>query len=613
MPNGRPPERPNGAIVAALNALRGAKELKALGSPVWFSADNCWAFPAEIEARVSSPHIPPSSRWFITLSDSYPSGEVRFFPAKEGGIACTFPHQALNVPGSATLPWRNGKLCLESQVRSLGGYGFAEEPYGDAELRMLWYAERASQWLKAAVDGTLLRTGDPFELPEYPDPTSSSTRVVHDEGPSFMAAWADTTESMGRILFAPCPPPKGTVAVYRYETFDGRTIRDGSWRYKAPETDIKDGVWWLWPEPIIVEPWQAPITWGDLRGAGVRMGVDLKVGLQTIISHVSPKVDRLILLLGFPIPRKVGGAYSEIHWNAIDLPVLRPGQDKALRGFRKNAMGLERKFQLDLADVREIPYLITRNWHPDRLRVRGRFGEKLRSASVGIVGVGSLGSAVAEILARGGVKNLVLVDGESIEIGNLSRHVLTLNDLSKNKAKAVSERLQSISPHLSVVALDSNFPSAGSVQMMENIDILIDCTASDSLLVPLASVWFRIPKLFVSLSLGFRARRLFCFTAHGNVFPAVQFRDRILPWMDKEKRHFAESEEILEGAGCWSPLFPARYDDVLLAAATSIKEIESRAGTPPPSPLLVVYEQKFTDNIFTGYGRTDGTEPGGAS
>jgi hypothetical protein len=83
--------------------------------------------------------------------------------------------------------------------------------------------------------------------------------------------------------------------------------------------------------------------------------------------------------------------------------------------------------------------------------------------------------------------------------------------------------------------------------------------------------------------------------------------------MDKEKQHIAEDEEVFEGAGCWSPLFPARYEDVVLAAATSIKEIESRVNTPPPYPSLVVYEQKFADKIFVGYDRTNGVETGGAS
>ncbi|MBI5577480.1 MAG: ThiF family adenylyltransferase [Deltaproteobacteria bacterium] len=613
MPNGNVPRSPNSAIVVALNALRGAADLKVLGTPVWFGTDNGWAFPVEIVARVSSDHIPPVSRWFITLSDIYPAGEVCYFPAKEGGITCTFPHQALNISGSDTLPWRKGKLCLESQVRSLGGYDFTEEPFGDAELRMLWYAERASQWIKAAAEGTLLRPGDPFELPDYRGLAFSAIHVVHDEGPASMSAWTATMERIGRIFFAPCPPPKDAVAVYRYETFDGRSIREGSWRYKPPETDIREGVWWLWPGPIILEPWQAPVTWRDLSGLGIRLGVDLIGGFKTIISHISPKVDRVILLLGFPIPRKVGEANSEIHWKAIDLPVFRPGGGKAPHGFRKNAMGLERKFQLDLADDRAIPYLMTSNWHPDRLRVRGRFGEKLRDASVGIIGVGSLGSAVAELLARGGVKTFVLVDGENIGVGNLSRHVLTLHDLSQNKAIAVAERLQSISPHLSVVPLKSNFPSTESVRMMDGIDVLIDCTASDGILSSLASTWFRIPKLFVSLSLGFRARRLYCFTAYGNTFPAARFRDQIRGWMDKEKQHIAEDEEIFEGAGCWSPLFPARYEDVVLAAATSIKEIESRVNTPPPYPSLVVYEQKFADNIFVGYDRTDGAETGGTS
>jgi hypothetical protein len=605
LPNGKVSRLPNSAIGAALNALQVVKQIKVPSNPEWFGTDNCWAFPAEIEACASSAHIPPSSHWFITLSDSYPSGEIRFFPAKKGGITYTFPHQALNVPGTDALPWRKGKLCLESQVRSLGGYGFTEEPYGDAELRILWYAERASQWLKAAAEGNLLRPGDPFELPEYPDPTSPGRRVIHDESPSCMPIWTDTTDRMGRIFFGPCPPPNGTVAIYRYETFDGRTIRDGLWRYKAPETDIKEGVWWLWPEPLIVEPWQAPVTWGDLRVAGVRAGVDLKSGLKEIISHISPKGDRVILLLGFPIPRKVGEAFSEIHWNAIDLPVFRPGRDKAPRGFRKNAMGLERKFQLDLADDRAIPYLMTSNWHPNRLRARGGFGEKLQAAAVGIIGVGSLGSAIAELLARGGVKNFVLIDGENIEVGNLSRHILTLHDLAQHKAKAVADRLKSISPHLFVVPLNAKFPSDESVRMMDGIDVLIDCTASDGLLASLASVWFRIPKLFISLSLGFRARRLFCFSAFANVFPAAQFRDQILPSMKKEKQLLAEDDEVFEGAGCWSPLFPARYEDVLMAAATGIKEIESCVVDPPAVPALVVFEQKFTDNIFMGYGRVD--------
>lgn len=623
MPNGRPPEKPNSAIVAALNALRGAKDLKVLDSPIWFGADNGWAFPVEITSRVSSPYIPASSRWFITVADGYPSGEIRFFPAKEGGVVCTFPHQALNVPGANNLPWRAGKLCLESQVRSLGGYGFTEEPHGDAELRMLWYADRAGRWIEAAEAGTLLRPGDPFELPEYPNPSSSDTIVIHDECPSFLSAWTATADRIGRVVLGPCPPPKGTLAVYRYETFNDQIIREGSWRYKPPHDRFSVGAWWIWPRPIVLEPWQAPITWGDLRTVAAREGVDMPGSIQAILSHTTHSAGRAILLLGFPIPQKMGEESSEIHWNAVELPVLRAGRDKAPRGFRNNAMGSERKCQLEMAEDHPIRYLKTRNWHSDRLNVRGRYREELRNKSVGIVGMGSLGSAVAELLARGGLKNLVLVDGDSLEVGNLSRHVLTLHDLAlvdaknevrsylNNKAKAVADRLLSISPHLSVVPVASTFPTPDCVRIMETLDVLIDCTASDGLLASLASVRFRIPKLFVSLSLGFRAKRLYCFATRGTVFPAERFRERILPWMEKEMRAIAESDEVFEGAGCWSPLFPARYDDVLLAAATAVKQIEAKTASPPLSPSLVVFEQKFKDDAFVGYEQVDETAPGG--
>lgn len=77
----------------------------------------------------------------------------------------------------------------------------------------------------------------------------------------------------------------------------------------------------------------------------------------------------------------------------------------------------------------------------------------LADARVVVVGVGSLGSAVATHLARAGVGNLWLVDPELLEDANLGRHTLGINDLGNFKADALSERLRRDVPTVEVSSI----------------------------------------------------------------------------------------------------------------------------------------------------------------
>ena len=40
--------------------------------------------------------IPVQTPWYLIVSDSYPQGDVKLYPAKQGGITATFQHQSLN-------------------------------------------------------------------------------------------------------------------------------------------------------------------------------------------------------------------------------------------------------------------------------------------------------------------------------------------------------------------------------------------------------------------------------------------------------------------------------------------------------------------------------------
>lgn len=71
----------------------------------------------------------------------------------------------------------------------------------------------------------------------------------------------------------------------------------------------------------------------------------------------------------------------------------------------------------------------------------GLDAETLKGKSIAIVGVGAVGSLVAEMLARSGVGALTIVDDDRVRPGNCIRHVATLADVGRPKVEAVRDRL----------------------------------------------------------------------------------------------------------------------------------------------------------------------------
>jgi sulfur carrier protein ThiS adenylyltransferase len=74
--------------------------------------------------------------------------------------------------------------------------------------------------------------------------------------------------------------------------------------------------------------------------------------------------------------------------------------------------------------------------------------EKLSKTVVGIAGCGGLGSNIAVALTRIGIKKLILVDFDKVELSNLNRQYYFIDDLGKNKVDALYEILKRINPHI---------------------------------------------------------------------------------------------------------------------------------------------------------------------
>ncbi|MFN9602059.1 MAG: ThiF family adenylyltransferase [Planctomycetota bacterium] len=124
--------------------------------------------------------------------------------------------------------------------------------------------------------------------------------------------------------------------------------------------------------------------------------------------------------------------------------------------------------------------------------------ERLAGSKVAIVGLGALGSTIAERLARCGIGWIRLIDRDWVELDNLPRQALyTLHDAEYHlpKAVAAANHLASIDPtiHLEPMVCDLTHRNADS--LLRGVDLIFDGTDNfeTRYLVNDASVSFGIP------------------------------------------------------------------------------------------------------------------------
>ncbi|HZJ35479.1 MAG TPA: HesA/MoeB/ThiF family protein [Gillisia sp.] len=103
--------------------------------------------------------------------------------------------------------------------------------------------------------------------------------------------------------------------------------------------------------------------------------------------------------------------------------------------------------------------------------------EKLRNASVLIVGVGGLGCPAAQYLAGAGIGKIGLMDHDRVSITNLHRQVLYDEfDVGKSKALVAKEKLQRLNREIELVALEEALTMKNAEKLFNLYDLIIDGT-----------------------------------------------------------------------------------------------------------------------------------------
>ena len=101
--------------------------------------------------------------------------------------------------------------------------------------------------------------------------------------------------------------------------------------------------------------------------------------------------------------------------------------------------------------------------------------ERLRGASVAIVGLGGLGSPAAMYLAAAGVGTLGLIDGDRVELSNLQRQVLYGDeDVGQPKVEVAARRLNRMNPDVDLLLFAGRLDSSNAMEVLKGFDIVLD-------------------------------------------------------------------------------------------------------------------------------------------
>lgn len=103
--------------------------------------------------------------------------------------------------------------------------------------------------------------------------------------------------------------------------------------------------------------------------------------------------------------------------------------------------------------------------------------EEIQKKKIVIVGVGGVGGFALEILTRFGIKNISIIDNDSVDITNLNRQIISNQEnLGQNKVEVALKRMESINPNNNFKAC-SVFLNADNLNeyISKDTDYILDC------------------------------------------------------------------------------------------------------------------------------------------
>lgn len=171
----------------------------------------------------------------------------------------------------------------------------------------------------------------------------------------------------------------------------------------------------------------------------------------------------------------VGGIGTRGHAGQLELHEATVGN-----GFRHNRIPLRfldiRCIQLGVRGIdverRDASWVLGRDSNPSLPTTSG--------TTIGIIGLGSVGSSLLPLLIKAGFSRFVLCDGESLEAANVGRHLLGMTYVGVNKAEACKRHIERNYPWVEVLHTGRQkwFENEKTVDILTSeCDLIVSATA----------------------------------------------------------------------------------------------------------------------------------------
>lgn len=299
---------------------------------------------------------------------------------------------------------------------------------------------------------------------------------------------------------------------------------------------------------------------------------------EFVVSHRG-KYEYFPVFCGYRIP---GGG---VHWQAMmifmdELPIvpIRVCIGKNKLWFTEFTQGL-----IHWAETIDISY--------QYFFGRGAMPADLSNKKILIMGVGAIGSIVAETLTRCGAKKLTLCDIDIKEPGNVCRSAYPFYTGVTEKTLELESLLTQISPHVECATLKSMFDAVvkryaaehenltALANLFDEVDVLFDCTTDNQLMRVVDAVGTKAQ--VVNLSITNHAQDLIC-AFSPNVTETVLLVYGLL------KRDM--DADMYNPTGCWNSTFKASYNDIESKVQFAMKHIIRMLSSKEPLSNFYITE-----------------------
>jgi sulfur carrier protein ThiS adenylyltransferase len=126
--------------------------------------------------------------------------------------------------------------------------------------------------------------------------------------------------------------------------------------------------------------------------------------------------------------------------------------------------------------------------------------QAIQRTKIGIAGAGGLGSNCAQLLARSGFIDFVLVDFDHVENSNLNRQFYFEDQISQHKVQSLADNLRRINPEVSIRMVQERITPENLDEFFADCDVVVEAMDTPECKQMLAESYSRSGKLLVAAS-----------------------------------------------------------------------------------------------------------------